>query len=229
MRQRSKRFLFHCAFTALLFSLIIPSRTYAQALEPIQLLPPNMERGVSLMKALQQRKSIREFSPQELPLEVLSNLLWAADGINRPESGLRTAPSATNAQEIDIYVALKKGLYRYNASKNLLEPILNQDIRQHCGFQDFTMQAPVNLIYVADLAKLRAAKEFYSATDTGFISQNVYLFCASEGLATVVVGWIDKPNLAKVMGLKGEQAVILNQPVGYPKSSAPQEKTTVTR
>ena len=149
---------------------------------------------------------------------MLSNLLWAAFGINRANSGKRTAPSAMNWQEIDIYVAMKSGLYLYNAGQNLLEPVLAQDIREHVGVQDFTQTAPVNLIYVADYTRMSGdnkSKNFYSATDTGFISQNVYLFCSSEGLATVVLGWVNKPQLAKVMKLKKTQKIILTQPVGY--------------
>jgi SagB-type dehydrogenase family enzyme len=219
MRYRSgkPKIFFFISFFIFTSTVMIPANLFAQSLETIRLLPANLERGISLMKALKERKSTRAFRPQELPLEVLSNLLWAANGINRPESGLRTAPTATNAQEIDIYVAMKKGLYRYNASQNLLEPVLSQDIRESCGFQEFTQEAPVDLIYVANFKKLRAEPEFYSATDTGFISQNVYLFCASEGLATVVLGWIDKPKLAQIMGLSADQVIVLTQPVGYPK------------
>ena len=122
-------------------------------------------------------------------------------------------------QEIDIYVAMKKGLYLYNASKNLLEPIMARDIRKDAGLQDFTQQAPVNLILVADFSRIGGYNDdtvFLSATDTGCISQNVYLFCASEGLATVVLGWVDKGRLAKIMKLREDQKIILNQPVGYP-------------
>jgi len=193
----------------------------AQELKPIPLLDPNLDGGKLLVQALKERKSQRAFSEKEIPLDVLSNLLWAAFGINRPESGKRTAPSAHNAQEISIYVAKKEGLFLYNASDHLLEPIRNKDIRGLVGKQSFTQGAPVNLIYVFDQNKLKShdnlGRIFYSAADTGFISQNVYLFCASEGLATVVLGWIDKPALSKAMGLSDHQIVILTQPVGYPQ------------
>ena len=148
-------------------------------------------------------------------------MLWAAFGINRPETGRRTAPSAINMQEIDIYVARADGLYLFDAKGNILTPLLAEDIRAMTGTQPFVKDAPVNLVYVANLAKMsRLSAEnaaFYSAADTGFISQNVYLFCASEGLATVVRGSIDKPALAKAMKLRADQKIILAQTVGYPK------------
>ena len=200
--------------------LFFPVFSAAGELEPIELLPPRTGGGVPLMKALNERRTAREFSGRELPLQVFSDLLWAAFGINRKESGKRTAPSARNRQEIDIYAALPGGLYRYLPVPHRLEPVSGEDIRALVGFQDFTQQAPVNLIYVADFSRMGSASEeqkvFYSAADTGFISQNVYLFCASEGLATVVLGYVDKEALGKKMGLKPGQRVILTQPVGYP-------------
>jgi len=203
-----------------------PSRTRAQErltaeLKPIQLLEPQTEGGRPLMQVLKDRKSSREFNTEKLPLQVLSNMLWAAWGINRPESGKRTAPSAMNLQEINVYIALAEGLYLYDAKANILKPVLPEDIRAMTGGQPFVKDAPVNLIYVADYSKMGKVsakdKVFYSATDAGFISQNVYLFCASEGLATVVRGYVDKPALAKVMKLRPDQKVILAQTVGYPK------------
>lgn len=219
--MKSKLFL--CTFVVLSFlalNLICRFSVFAEKPEPIQLSQPQFNRGKLLMEALKERQTNRSFSSKELPLDVLSNLLWAADGINRPEVGKRTAPSAVNWQEIDIYVAMKKELYLYNPEKNTLEPILAQDIREFAGKQDFTKDAPVNLIYVADFSRMSGDENknnFYSAVDTGFVSQNVYLFCASEGLATVVLGMVDKPALAKIMGLKDKQKIILTQPVGYKK------------
>jgi len=205
------------ALTAVfLTAVFFPLAANAQGAS-LQLPSPRMTGGQPLMEALKNRKSARSFAPKELALPVLSDLLWAADGINRPGSGLRTAPSAHNAQEILIYVALKQGLYVYNAVENRLDHVLNQDIRTYTGHQKFTQEAPVNLIYVADFKKISSEQDFYSATDTAFISQNVYLFCASEGLSTVVLGWVDRPALAKRMGLSKDQKVILTQPVGYPK------------
>lgn len=187
----------------------------------IKLPPPQTEGGMPLMAALKARCTSRAFSSKPLPLQVLSNLLWAACGVNRPESGKRTAPTARNMQEIDVYVALAEGLYLYNAKEHVLEPVLMQDLRAASGRQAFVAEAPVNLIFVSDYDKMgnipTEAKDFYSATDTGYISQNVYLFCASEGLATVVRNMVDKPALAEKMGLRPTQKVILAQTVGYPK------------
>ena len=173
------------------------------------------------MQVLKARGSSRNFSPEKLPVQVLSNMLWAAFGVNRPDSGGRTAPSANNSQDMDIYVATADGLFLYDAKANLLKPVLAEDIRALTGRQPFVKEAPVNLIYVSDLAKMtRAApgdREFYAAAHTGFISQNVYLFCASEGLATVVRALMDRPALAKAMGLRPDQRITLVQTVGYPK------------
>lgn len=184
----------------------------------MKLPTPQTQGGKPLMQALKDRKSTREFSPKELPLQVLSDMLWAADGINRPESGLRTAPSARNMEEIDIYVARADGLYLFDAKANTLIPVLTQDLRALTGKQAFVKDAPLDLIYVADLSRMGGqGADFYAATDTGYISENVYLFCASSGLATVVRGSIDKEALAKAMKLRPAQRIILAQTVGYPK------------
>ena len=187
----------------------------------IKLPTPDLNSGKSLMQALKERRSTRSFSTKELPLNILSNLLWAAKGTNRSESKGITAPSAHNWQEIDVYVAKKEALYIYDPETHSLHPVLKKDIREKTGIQKFTQIAPVNLIYVANLQKMSGAakddKIFYSATDTGFISQNVYLFCASENLATVVLGWVDKPGLEQAMNLTKDKKVILTQPVGYPE------------
>jgi SagB-type dehydrogenase family enzyme len=189
------------------------------ASEQIVLIEPDTNGGRPLMQVLNKRRSSRAFSGKDLPVEMLSNLLWAANGINHPE-GKRTAPSAGNSRAIDIYVAMGSGLYLYDPDKHVLNLILKEDIREAAGFQDFTQAAPVNLIFTADLERFSRypedARAIYAATDTGFISQNVYLFCASENLATVVLGWVDKEGLAERMGLKGTQKVVLTQPVGFP-------------
>jgi len=206
--------------SAILISLFI-SVTFLSAQEQkIIILPePQTEGGKPLMQVLMDRKTSRQFSEKDLPLQVLSNLLWAAWGINRPESGKRTAPSAMNNQEIDIYLSTAKGLYLYNAQDNTLESVMAEDIRAVTGGQPFVKDAPVNLIFVADFSRMGGGSEeqkiFYSAADAGFISQNIYLFCASEGLATVVRGWLDKKTLEKKMGLPDHKKVILTQTVGY--------------
>lgn len=170
------------------------------------------------MQVLKDRKTTRDFAADKLSPQVLSNLLWAAFGVNRPD-GRRTAPSAMNWQEIDVYVAISDGLFLYNAKANRLDPVLAQDLRAATGMQDFVGIAPVNLVYVADLSKAgsRSDAEFFSAADAGFIAQNVYLFCASENLATVVRGGIDRAGLGKTMKLRPEQKILLAQTVGYPK------------
>ena len=204
--------------------LVCSVTSFGQKLENIKLLKPQTDGGKALMQALKARKSSRVFDNKKLSPQMLSNLLWAACGVNRPlsgKAGKRTAPSAMNWQEIDVYVALAEGLYLYDARKNILKAVLGKDIRAAVGRQKFTKTAPVNLIYVSNFSKMgradKKSKEFYSATDTGFISQNVYLFCASEDLVTVVLGYVDKPALEKKMSLKADQKVILCQPVGYPK------------
>jgi nitroreductase len=194
----------------------------AVELKSIQLPNPQTDGGKPLMQALKDRKTSREFSSEKLPLQILSNMLWAACGVNR-ENGKRTAPTAMNRQEIDVYVATAEGLYLYDAKANILVGILAGDIRAVTGTQPFVKDAPVNLVFVADFAKMgnmpADQKKFYSATDTGFISQNVYLYCASEGLATVVRGSVDRPACQAAMKLRPDQKIILAQTVGYPKNS----------
>ena len=201
--------------------LISTAVTFAQELKPVKLPDPQLDGGRPLMQVLKDRKTSREFSSEKLPMQTLSNLLWAAFGINRPESGKRTAPSAVNWQEIDIYVAGADGLYLYDAKSHMLRPVHGKDIRAMTGTQAFVKDAPINLVYVADLSKMGRGtdegKERTAMADTGFISQNVYLFCASEGLATVVRGLVDREQLAKEMKLRPDQRITLTQTVGYPK------------
>jgi nitroreductase len=210
-----------------------PNISLAQEPKSIQLLKPQIGSGNSLMQALWKRMSSRQFSPEPLPVEILSNLLWAGFGINRPD-GKRTAPSAMNCQDIDIYVILPDGLYLYDAKANQLKLILAEDLRGLAGTQAYVKEAPVNLIYVSDYAKLGGkipdqVKILYGSTSlidllsgahAGFISENVYLYCASEGLATVVRAFIDIPALSKVMKLRPDQKIILAQSVGYPKKTS---------
>jgi nitroreductase len=178
-----------------------------------------MEGGKPLMQALKERRTVRDFSPKPLPEQLLSDLLWAADGINRPD-GHRTAPSAMNMQEIDIYVAKADGLYLYNAKDNSLLQVAAGDIRASTGKQDFVKSAPVNLVYVADEEKMGddpSRNSKWADADAGIIAENVYLFCSSEGLATVVRGMFDEAQLSKAMKLKPTQRIMLTQTVGYPK------------
>lgn len=187
----------------------------------IDLPPPRMEGGKPLMQALKERHSTREFSDKALSMQELSNLLWAAAGVNRSDSGKRTAPSARDWREIDIYVATVEAVYRYDSDAHLLQPVYKGDLRAITGLQDYVATAPINLVYVADLSRMQEAdkdqRHLYSATDTGFIAQNVYLFCASEGLATVVRGSIDRKALGKALSLNKNQRIILAQTVGFPR------------
>ena len=184
---------------------------------------PRWDGGRPLMQALKERKSTREFASRSLPDQMLSELLWAAYGINRPETGDRTAPSAHNRQEIDIYVTLPKGLYRYEAATHSLRLVKAEDLRALTGRQQFTATTPMNLVYVADFSRTLGvppdAAIQTAAVSTGAIVQNVYLYCASEGLAAVVRGWLDRPVLSKAMGLRDDQYIVIAQTVGYPKGS----------
>jgi SagB-type dehydrogenase family enzyme len=196
------------------------SLALAQEQNPVTLPPPQTTGGKPLMQVLKDRHSTREFSSQRLSPQTLSNLLWAAFGINRPD-GKRTAPSAMNWQEIDVYAATQDGLYVYDAKANALKPVLQQDVRGATGQQAFVKDAALDLVYVADLGKTGKAggedQIMYTAADTGFIAQNVYLFCASEGLAAVVRGSVDREAFAKTAKLRPNQKIILAQTVGYPK------------
>jgi nitroreductase len=189
----------------------------------IELPRPEINKGKPLMQVLALRKSSREFSDVAISDQMLANILWAANGVNRPERNGRTAPSACDLQEVDIYIARTDGLFLYLPKENAIKKISSEDMRESAGKQDFTEEAPINLIYVVDYDSMNHpimddnAKAFYAATDTGFVSQNVYLFCASEGLATVVLGWIDKKTLRAKMGLGDRAKIMLTQPIGYPK------------
>jgi len=172
-----------------------------------------------LMKALKLRASSRAFAPDPLPLQTLSNLLWAAWGINRPQEGKRTAPSARNWQEVDVVVVKADGAWLYDAKAHALNPVVAGDLRALTGMQDFVKEAPVNLVMVADTSRMEGAQdpEPTANADAAFICQNVYLFCASDGLAVVVRGSLDRPALAKALKLRDKQIVVLAQTVGFPK------------
>ncbi len=174
------------------------------------------------MEVLKARKSSRDFKRENLPAQTMSNLLWAACGINRPEAGKRTAPTARNKQEIDVYVATSNGLFLYDPKNHSLELVLSEDVRAKSGTQEYVKDVPVNLVFVADYSRMaertEEEKQALSWADTGFISQNVYLYCASEGLATVVRALIDRDALAKAMKLRPDQKITLCQSVGLPQS-----------
>lgn len=192
----------------------------AQGSNDIELPAPIMTGGRPLMECLKDRESSRQFSREEIPLQMLSDMLWAAWGVNRPESGKRTAPSAGNWQEIDIYVAMVNGLYLFDGAHHRLKQIVAEDIRALTGTQKFVGDAPVNIIFVADHSRMGRGSQqdldFYAACDAGFISQNIYLFCASEGLATVVRATMDRDKLARAMKLSDSQKIVLAQTIGFP-------------
>ena len=192
----------------------------AAELADIPLPSPRMNGGMPRMQALKERQSARAFSPKTLPDQVLADLLWAAFGINRPESGKRTAPSARNWQEVDVFAVTENGAYLYDAKANVLRAVATGDLRKLTGAQGFVGTAPLNLVFVADSSRMTGSspedQALYMGADVGFISQNVYLFCASEGLATVVRGMVDRDDLAKALNLPADKNIILAQTVGYP-------------
>lgn len=192
----------------------------AQTGTAIRLPPAETAGGMPLMQALKARHSTREFARKPLQKQVLANLLWAASGVNRPRTGQRTAPSAHDWREIDVYAVTANGAYRYDPPSHTLVEVASGDLRHLTGMQDFVATAPLNLVYVADLDRMSGAgaedKAFYSATDVGFMAQNVYLYCASAGLAAVVRGVIDREALGAGLGLRRHQRIILAQSVGYP-------------
>jgi SagB-type dehydrogenase family enzyme len=196
-----------------------PAKGNARA--TIKLLAPDKRGGLPVMQALAKRRSSREFTSKPLPPSVLSNLLWAAFGVNRRGGG-RTAPSAIDAQEIDVYVALPGGAYLYDAKTHTLQLVAASDLRRVTGYQDFVDDAPLDLVYVADHSRMRmipvGKREAYASAAAGAIAQNVYLYAASAGLATVIRAWIDRSAIADALGLSHDQQVLLSQTVGYPKA-----------
>ncbi len=203
----------------LLLKMLIFMGLVGQENNEIILPKPRMQGGKPILTALKERHTERDFSTKELSNSVLSDLLWAAYGVNRPESGKRTAPSARNKQEIDIYVVMSKGTYKYDAFNNKLIKIIGSDIREATGMQPFVKNAPVNILYIADFDKMGNDEKMnyvWSAVCAGAICQNIYLFCASEGLATVVRGLFDSKELSQKLKLKPNQKIILAQTIGYP-------------
>jgi SagB-type dehydrogenase family enzyme len=202
-----------------LFALL--TFNFAIAQESVKLPEPDKTGGKPLMQALNERSSSRDFIDKDLTEQQLSNLLWAAYGINRAEDGKHTTPTSRNKQDIEIYVILKKGVFLFVPKEHSLKQISNEDLRRVTGKQDFVKDAAVNLVYVSDFDKLGKSDEntklMTAATHCGFIGQNVYLYCASEGLITVFRAWIDKDEIREALDLKENQKVIYCQTVGYSK------------
>jgi SagB-type dehydrogenase family enzyme len=206
-------------FSILLAAFLCNGTLSSQVIETLPLAEPEKTGGMPLFDALSKRSSIRSFQSVMLTDKDLSNLLWAAFGVNR-EDGRRTAPSARNWQQFDIYLIMADGWYLFEPKDHALLKMGNEDLREYAGSQDYVKTAPLNLIYVSDHERMTGAdmdnRIFHSATDVGFIAQNVYLYCASEGLATVVRGLVDRDGLHEVLKLRPSQHVILGQTVGYP-------------
>jgi nitroreductase len=212
----------HKSINGLLVAIILlASNPGATAQDVVKLPTPEMKGGLPLMEALARRRSTRSFEDRELPSQTLSNLLWAAFGINRPESGGRTAPSWRGSYEIDIYVAMPDAVRIYDAKANELRPVMSGDIRAKTAPAPFVRNAPVVLIYVADrmrMAKASDEEQVQNAhVDAAIIGQNVYLFAASAGLGTVILGSVDRRALSQMLKLRDDQIVTYSQPVGYPK------------
>jgi nitroreductase len=202
-----------------LVALLFSGAESRDARQEIVLAKPALAGGITLMQALANRQSSRSFSAKPIPESVLSGLLWAACGENRT-SGKRTAPTAMNKQEIALYVAMAEGLYLYDAKKHALKLVVAEDLRALTGKQPFVKDAFMNIVYVADMSVIagdnREEKTLYAGADTGFIGENVYLYCAGNGLTTVIRAWMDKEKLGKAMKLSSSQMIVLSQTVGYP-------------
>lgn len=200
----------------LLTTAVAISQTAAQL---IKLPAPDKTGGKPLMQVLSERHSTRAFSEKKLPEQTLSDLLWAAFGVNRPD-GRRTAPSARNWQEISLYLAMADGVYLYDAAAHALQRISSEDVRKLTGMQDFVEKAPLNIVYVADTQKAGVKpgddSALFIGADCGFIAENVYLYCTSAGLNTVVRGMIGREALAAALKLEPHQQILLSQTVGLP-------------
>lgn len=198
-----------------------PKALSGQAPETRALPAPVMQGGMPLRDALHQRQSMRAFRTEALPEQLLSDLLWAAYGINRPDVGGRTAPSAMNTQELDVYVALAGGTYLYEPKPHALSLVASSDVRRVTGYQDFVDEAPLDLVYVANHSRMSmvpaAQRQLYAGMAAGAIAQNVYLFAAASGLATVLRAWIDRDALTDALDLSTDHQVLLSQTVGYPQ------------
>lgn len=201
-------------------SFITTITMQAQELKTIRLNAPDKTRGTAVMQALSDRHSVREYAETPLSLQDLSDLLWAANGISRPD-GKRTAPSALNRQDIDIYVVTKEGAYLYDAKADCLRPVAKGDHRAAvAGGQDFVQTAPVSLVLVSDLSRFGDTSErtrLMAAVDAGIVSQNINLFCAATGLATVPRATMDQAALKRILKLTDSQLPLMNNPVGHVK------------
>ena len=192
----------------------------AQELKSIKLTAPDKTRGTSVMQALNDRKSTREYAPESLNPQDLSDLLWAANGINRPD-GRRTAPSARNFQSVELYVIFPEGAYHYDHKEHALNPIATGDFREAlAGGQDFVKAAPMAIVMVADMNKYGNMSEnskMMAAVDVGIVCQNINIACAALGLVTVPRGIMDHAAVKEALKLTDTHIILMNNPVGYPK------------
>ncbi len=207
-----KKVLF--SLSAVLMSVFLSG----QELAPVELPAPDKTKGLPVMQALGERASVREWLPQKLGLQVLSDILWAANGINRPDEGKRTAASAMNAQDIDVYAFTDTGIFLYNALNHRLEPVAAGDYRDLPGMTD----APLNLVLVSDISRFRTGSDsvrmVWACMDSGIVSQNIAIYCAGTGLKTRPrVGFPGAAKMRELMRLKDSQHLMLNHPVGYPR------------
>ncbi len=191
----------------------------------IKLPEPQKSLTFPLMKAIEKRRTKRKWKDVNLSLQEISDILWVACGITYPETkrskSRRTAPSACNSQEIKVYIAMYNGLFCYDENNHQLIKVLSEDIRKDIGTQKMMHSAPVGLIYVSDYSRMKAflfkddnRKWFVSTTDTGFISQNIYLYCAAANLSTAVLSLVDRDKLHKIMGLNENEKIVYTQVVG---------------
>jgi SagB-type dehydrogenase family enzyme len=193
---------------------------HGQELKPITLNPPDLKRGLTVMEAFSLRASNTDFSDRKLSLQDLSDLLFASNGVNRKDIKKRTAPSAMNAQDIDVYVFLEEGVYLYDAFQGVLSPVVAGDQRNlAAGQQESVAKAPVILLLVSDISRFKLPETMKlenAAKDAGIVSQNINIFCAGTGLITRPRGSMDLVKIKSVLNLKDSQHPMLNNPVGYP-------------
>ena len=206
----------------LIWFTIFASSLFAQGTKTIVLNPPDRTRGLPVMKALSLRASATEFDTTRINLQDLSDLLWASNGVNRPETGKRTAPSAINAQDIDVYVSMKSGIYLYKAKKHLLELIVDGDYRNFIADkQENVSKAPLICLLVSDISRFVFGKDsvklIWASVDAGIVSQNISLFCASVGFATRPRASMNQQKLREILKLKDSQHLMLNNPISYKK------------
>jgi Nitroreductase len=208
-----RNFLFYVVSLSFISSIAL-----AQQTEDIELLSPNKTGGKSIMEAIAERKSVRSFDSKDLSPQQLSDLLWAANGVSRPDGKL-TAPSAMNKQDITLYALTKKGVYLYDAQSHSLKGLVDGDHREKVS--NGNNDAPIIIVLVSDISKFGRNDDFskmLGAMDAGFVGQNIYLYCSGNGLATVTRASFNKDALTELLNLSETQILMLNHPVGYPKN-----------